>query len=34
MSELIIISIKCLPTDDWDCERPNPGMGLSFANKN
>ena len=23
MSELIIISIKCLPTDDWDCERPN-----------
>ena len=23
MSELIIINIKCLPTDDWDCERPN-----------
>ena len=19
-----IINIKCLPTDDWDCERPNP----------
>ena len=23
MSELIIINIKCLPTDDWDGERPN-----------